>query len=234
MMISRQRERDRIREEQVRLRRARRRQSGVAANLESSSASIHSTIVQPQSSWVTASGEKLRSIIDLFAILWFIVGNYLLFTSNNCAIEAPQLYYTTLAFILMGYFILILPLILCTSAILCLPCVLTVMRALNMTEISGMNQGARADEISKIPVFRYRATVSQTGEQQQQHQNEDVVTSRKSNGFFAKLLKGYRHHDVSELEGGSCEEMRITPSEDAMCCICLSEYEDNDLVCKLW
>jgi hypothetical protein len=58
MMISRQRERDRIREEQVRSRRARRRQSGVTTDLESSNASMHSTVVQPQSNWITSSGEK--------------------------------------------------------------------------------------------------------------------------------------------------------------------------------
>lgn len=105
------------------------------------------------------------------------------------------------------------------------------MRALNMTEINGMNQGARADEISKIPVYRYRATELPSERQQEQ---ENGVVSKKSNGFFAKLLKGYRHHEVSELEGGTYEEIRITPSEDAVCCICLSEYEDNDLICKLW
>lgn len=106
------------------------------------------------------------------------------------------------------------------------------MRALNMTEISGMNQGAKNDEISKIPVFRYRvaSTSTSTAEQQQ----EPAASSKKSNGFFAKLLRGYRHHEVNDSESGSYEDMHISPIEDAMCCICLSEYEDNDLICKLW
>jgi hypothetical protein len=101
------------------------------------------------------------------------------------------------------------------------------MRALNLTEINGMNQGARSEEISKIPVFRYKVSSS---EQQQ----EQAMPSKKSTGFFSRLLKGYRHHEVNDTEGGPYEDMHISSVEDAVCCICLSEYEDNDLICKLW
>lgn len=134
MQYRRRRERDRRREEQVRLRRMQRREARQRARetgvtetevIEPSNASIVSTVVQPRRNFITAWGERLKSLIDLFAVLWFIVGNYLLFTSKTCTREAPQLFYTSLAFILIGYFILILPLVLCTSVILCLPCVLS-------------------------------------------------------------------------------------------------------------
>jgi hypothetical protein len=114
-----------------------------------SNASTHSTtttIIEPRSNWMTSWGERyidnlffllflfcsvliilycrLRSLVDLFAVLWFIVGNYLIFTTQTCARDAPKLFYTSLAYVLVGYFIVIVPLILCTSAIFCLPCVL--------------------------------------------------------------------------------------------------------------
>lgn len=68
--------------------------------------------------------DRLRSLVDLFAVLWFIVGNYLLFSSKTCSAQAPRLYYTSLAYVLIGYLMVIVPILLCTSAIFCLPCVL--------------------------------------------------------------------------------------------------------------
>jgi hypothetical protein len=174
---------------------------------------------------------RFKSLIDLFAVLWFIMGNYLLFSSRTCSRDAPQLFYTSLAFILVGYFIVILPMILCMSVILCLPCVMMIMRELNMIEIEGMDQGRRAEEISKIPVFRFKSS-----SQDQAQQNQSVTTRAASEkGFVTKLLHGYRNQGVNDPESGKAyEDIYITPSEDAMCCICLSEYEDSDLLCRLW
>lgn len=67
---------------------------------------------------------SVKSLLDLFAVLWFIVGNYFLFTSNDCARLAPTLFYTTLVWVLLGYLLILIPLFLCASVIFCLPCVL--------------------------------------------------------------------------------------------------------------
>ncbi|OAD04936.1 hypothetical protein MUCCIDRAFT_36429, partial [Mucor lusitanicus CBS 277.49] len=106
---------------------------------------------------------RLRSLVDLFAVLWFIVGNYLLFSSKTCSALAPRLYYTSLAYVLIGYLVVIVPILLCTSAIFCLPCVMC-----------------------KLIFFIER--------------NPKLISS----------------------------------SHNAMCCICLAEYEDQDLLCRLW
>lgn len=67
---------------------------------------------------------RLKSLLDLFAILWFIVGNYLVFSPSSCALNAGLYYYTILSWIIFGYTILVIPLFACASVVFCLPCVL--------------------------------------------------------------------------------------------------------------
>lgn len=99
-----------------------------------------------------------------------------------------------------------------------------------MTELNEDSQGERAEEISKIPVYCFK--LSQAGEQPQ---GVTTKSSPKSKGFFAKLLHKYQNADVhDDVENRSYEDMYISPAEDALCCICLSDYENNDLLCRLW
>lgn len=67
---------------------------------------------------------RAKSALDLFGVLWFIIGNYMIFSSTTCSDTAQPLYYISLAFIVYGYLILCVPILLCTSVIFCLPCVL--------------------------------------------------------------------------------------------------------------
>ena len=68
--------------------------------------------------------DRIKSLLDMFGIVWFIIGNYFLFTSGQCIREAPSLFYTTLVWILLGYLLVLIPLFLCVSVIFCFPCVL--------------------------------------------------------------------------------------------------------------
>lgn len=99
-----------------------------------------------------------------------------------------------------------------------------------MNEISGMDrQGARVEEISKIPVFRFKVTDEATAEQ-----GVTTKPSKANKGFLSKLMHGYKNQGINDFESGSLEEITISPAEDALCCICLSDYEDKDLLCRLW
>lgn len=68
--------------------------------------------------------DRAKSALDLFSILWFIIMNWLLFSSSTCSSTAPSLYYLTLIFIVFGYIVITIPIILCAAVIFCLPCVL--------------------------------------------------------------------------------------------------------------
>lgn len=107
------------------------------------------------------------------------------------------------------------------------------MRALNISEMDGMNQGGRQEEISKIPIYRFKISDNQ---QTQGVRTQGITTQgsdKKSKGFMGKLFQGRYRHQL-DTEHGTFDDISITPTEDALCCICLSEYEDEDLLCRLW
>lgn len=106
-----------------------------------------------------------------------------------------------------------------------------------------INQGGRDEEISRIPVYRYKAS-SESGinDNSSTSQESSVTTTttqqplrHKEKGLMSKLLRFRLHQHTIDAEQGLhyYDDIFITPDEDALCCICLSEYEDNDLLCKL-
>lgn len=112
------------------------------------------------------------------------------------------------------------------------------MRAFNIN-ISTVMEGGSKEELDKIPIFRYKThTVEQSPEQEQQGcavstPVEGETTKRSKSNFIRRWMK--RRHGVTEQEQSShIEALTISRSEDAICSICLSEYENDDLLCKLW
>ncbi|KAI7868879.1 hypothetical protein BDF14DRAFT_1788795 [Spinellus fusiger] len=60
--------------------------------------------------------------MDQLAILWFIVGNYFVFSSTTCHQTASPVYYLSLALTVYGYFVAACPLLYCIFIMICLPC----------------------------------------------------------------------------------------------------------------
>lgn len=192
--------------------------------------------------------DRAKSALDLFAILWFIIMNWLLFSSSTCSSTAPSLYYLTLMFIVFGYIIITIPILLCAAVIFCLPCVLVGMRVLRVGEVVGMG-GASAEDIKNIPVKRYRSRTSRPLDQddnsitiapstsvQQPQQPETAAQLATKVGIFTKFMMKTRPKgkDAEPQDVRFYEPFEIPNSEDAMCAICLSAYEDDELVCHLW
>ncbi|KAJ3380802.1 hypothetical protein HDU84_005561 [Entophlyctis sp. JEL0112] len=87
---------------------------------------------------------RLKSVLDMFGILWFIVGNWLVFTSSSKCIAVPRdgggggggaalLYRCSVAFLGIGYVLVCVPIVLFLGIVFCLPVVLVwskVMRGL--------------------------------------------------------------------------------------------------------
>ncbi|KAI9322680.1 hypothetical protein BX666DRAFT_1897457 [Dichotomocladium elegans] len=196
---------------------------------------------RPQRRWT----DRLNSLLYVFGIVWFIVGNYFLFTAGACSQTAPVLFFTALVWVLLGYGMILIPVVICASVVFCLPCVLVMMRTLNLGYGPGFVVGATQEEIDALPVYQYyaetrgiqaeqtelgqRENISpQSSEENQQRQQQ---SKKKRPAFFKRLL---RRNKTEKDPGRIYERLTITPVEDALCSICLSEYEDEDLVCKLW
>ncbi|KAI8617693.1 hypothetical protein BC830DRAFT_80950 [Chytriomyces sp. MP71] len=106
--------------------------------------------------------DRLKTMLDIFSVIWFIVGNWWIFTSIGCYRTAPLVYYLSVAFLAMGYVVVSIPIVMCLGIVFCLPCVLIFTRILRIgganpsagTSVSpstlNPGQSTVSDEISKL------------------------------------------------------------------------------------
>jgi hypothetical protein len=117
------------------------------------------------------------------------------------------------------------------------------MRAFNIN-VSNVMVGGTKDEISKIPVFKYKAPLSDDLQQQQQ-QTETVINTTakktaeptmKKASYIRRFMKRHqqKENNISNNSPSINKYLTIPRAEDAVCSICLSEYENDEVVCKLW
>ncbi|KAK4513919.1 uncharacterized protein ATC70_005926 [Mucor velutinosus] len=193
--------------------------------------------------------DRVKSLLDLFAILWFIVGNYLIFSQSECPTTAAPYYYTILAWILLGYLILLIPLLACAAVIFCLPCVLVALRTFSIN-VTNVMVGGTKEEIAKIPVFKYKASANSTATtdntattQTSENANDTntntntcTTTTAKKPSFIRRIMKrpSYHNNPDQQKQNAHLEAITIPRAEDAACSICLGEYETDELICKLW
>ncbi|KAI9281099.1 hypothetical protein BY458DRAFT_499575 [Sporodiniella umbellata] len=165
-----------------------------------------------------ALAENMRPWMELFTLAWFVFGNYLVFGSSNCAHNAPRLYFGTLLFILVDYFLMAVFISVYISAVVCLPHVVATLQNMGFMNIDKKaNREKRKEAIDHLPVYQYKQTL----ELFQPHNNVHRKKELKSSLYFSTDI---------ESEGYGA----ITLEDNAICCICLLCYQENDLLCKLW
>ncbi|KAI7872409.1 hypothetical protein BDF14DRAFT_501749 [Spinellus fusiger] len=181
-----------------------------------------------------AQDNRTKACLDVFAVFWFVIGNYLVFTSTTCAETAMPLYYLTLTIIVYGYIILTVPVFLCTAVIFCLPCVLVGMRLLHVRDGVDMG-GSSAEEMAAIPVYRFQSKPigHPTMPVPPDPSRPLEVQIEKAPPRWLDVLwlhLGLVEHQSQEEPVYGIIEL---PPEDQLCAICLSLYEDSDILCKL-
>ncbi|GAA5817762.1 hypothetical protein MFLAVUS_011315 [Mucor flavus] len=202
---------------------------------------------------VRAWVDRAKSALDFFAVLWFIIGNYMIFSSSTCSDTAVPLYYLSLVLIVYGYLILSVPVFLCTSVIFCLPLLLVGMRLLHVDDGLYMG-GASTEEISEIPVYQFKNTIDTTHVPNTSNAKNDTINNislppkssvdhitidlSKPNppkpGAFDKLWLYLGLIDPPCETEPEYEILEIHDTQDQVCVICLSTYEDGDMLSRLW
>lgn len=154
--------------------------------------------------------DHLKMALDCFFAIWFVVGNVWLFGGRLSASDAPNLYrlcIILLTFSCIGY---AMPFILCAIICCCLPCIISFM---GLRDEMVVTRGASIESINALPTYKFKAKKIQTA-------TESEIDSDGEGGVVAS----------------GTDKERLISAEDAVCCICLAKYVDNEdlreLPCK--
>ncbi|KAK8491166.1 hypothetical protein V6N11_037930 [Hibiscus sabdariffa] len=152
---------------------------------------------------IKALVEYFKMALDCFFAVWFVVGNVWIFGGHSSASEAPNMYRLCIVFLTFSCIGYAMPFIICATICCCLPCIISV---LGFREDLSQTRGATSESINALPTYKFK-----------------VKKCRNGDGKEINLGAG---------EGGvvaaGTEKERIISGEDAICCICLAKYSNND------
>ncbi|XP_015869503.2 E3 ubiquitin-protein ligase At1g63170 [Ziziphus jujuba] len=147
--------------------------------------------------------DHFKMALDCFFAVWFVVGNVWIFGGHSSPSDAPKLYRLCIVFLTFSCIGYAMPFILCATICCCLPCIISI---LGFREDLSQTRGATVESINALPTYKFK-----------------VKKTRNVNG---------EDNDNGVSEGGilaaGTEKERIISGEDAVCCICLAKYADND------
>ncbi|PIN09042.1 Anaphase-promoting complex (APC), subunit 11 [Handroanthus impetiginosus] len=143
--------------------------------------------------------EYFKMALDCFFAVWFVVGNVWIFGGHSSSAEAPNLYRLCIVFLAFSCIGYAMPFILCTTICCCLPCIISV---LGFREDFSQNRGATQDSINSLPTYKFKVKKNKSGNDKE-------------------------NSDGGVVAAGTNKE-RFISGEDAVCCICLAKYANND------
>ncbi|KAK4770019.1 hypothetical protein SAY87_030551 [Trapa incisa] len=147
--------------------------------------------------------EYFKMGLDCFFAVWFVVGNVWIFGGHASASEAPNMYRLCIVFLTFSCIGYAMPFILCATICCCLPCIISV---LGFREDLSRTRGATTEAIDALPTYKFKLKKSRS------RNDRDSNSSAGDGGVVA----------------AGTERERTISGEDAVCCICLAKYANND------
>ncbi|KAK7402315.1 hypothetical protein VNO78_14488 [Psophocarpus tetragonolobus] len=147
--------------------------------------------------------DHFKMALDCFFAVWFVVGNVWIFGGHTSPSDAPQLYRLCIVFLTFSCIGYAMPFILCATICCCLPCIISV---LGIREDFSQNRGATIESINALPIFKFKVKNNENCD------DHDVNAAIDESGILA----------------AGTEKERVISGEDAVCCICLAKYVDDD------
>ncbi|XP_043702735.1 E3 ubiquitin-protein ligase At1g63170-like isoform X2 [Telopea speciosissima] len=170
----------------------------------------HTTVTASQNTRWFAPGrlhalvDHFKMALDCFFAVWFVVGNVWIFGGHSSSSDSPILYRLCMVFLTFSCIGYAMPFILCATICCCLPCIISV---LGFQEDLTQTRGASPDSINALPTYKFK--------------------SKKNGNSNDREFNSEGVGDGGVLAAGTDKE-RIISGEDAVCCICLAKYADND------
>lgn len=135
----------------------------------------------PRGQWIA----RMNNTLECVGFITYLFGNLWLYSSQTCASTAPLLYYLSLMWIIYGYLLISMPLILCSMVICCLPVAMIFLRSRNGLPGSApfsLRRGLSLAQINALPTRAYNARPAasradrpySTSTLNSLHPNEDV------------------------------------------------------------
>ncbi|KAL9242392.1 hypothetical protein vseg_016394 [Gypsophila vaccaria] len=146
--------------------------------------------------------DHLKLALDCFFAVWFVVGNVWIFGGHASASEAPNLYRLCIIYLTLSCIGYAMPFILCAMICCCLPCIISF---LGIREDQNQVRGATEESINALPTYKFKVKKGESDATEQPDSVED-------GGIVAV----------------GTEKERVISGEDAVCCICLAGYADDD------
>ncbi|KAF2304532.1 hypothetical protein GH714_000248 [Hevea brasiliensis] len=146
--------------------------------------------------------EYFKMALDCFFAVWFVVGNVWIFGGHSSASEAPNMYRLCIVFLTFSCIGYAMPFILCATICCCLPCIISL---LGFREDLGQTRGATAESIDALPTYKFK-------ESKNRNSDDSNFCGAGDGGIVA----------------AGTEQERMISGEDAVCCICLAKYANND------
>ncbi|KAF3450799.1 hypothetical protein FNV43_RR06888 [Rhamnella rubrinervis] len=147
--------------------------------------------------------DHFKMALDCFFAVWFVVGNVWIFGGHTSPSDAPKLYRLCIVFLTFSCIGYAMPFILCATICCCLPCIISV---LGIREDLSQTRGATAESINALPTYKFKLKKSGNVDDQ------EIDNAVGEGGILA----------------AGTEKERAISGEDAVCCICLAKYADND------
>ncbi|KAK1413926.1 hypothetical protein QVD17_29663 [Tagetes erecta] len=157
---------------------------------------------------LTTLVDHFKMALDCFFAVWFVVGNVWIFGGHSSSADAPNLYRLCIVFLTFSCIGYAMPFILCGMICCCLPCIISI---LGVHEEMNQRRGASEDSINALPTHKFK--IKKTGNDTKDN-NESGV-------------------DEGGILAAGTDKERAISGEDAVCCICLAKYADNDLLREL-
>lgn len=166
------------------------------------SATINGQAARPLGERLNGLMDHFKMALDCFFAVWFVVGNVWIFGGHSTPTDAPKLYKLCIVFLTFSCIGYAMPFILCATICCCLPCIISL---LGFREDFSQTRGATIESINSLPTYKFKL---QKCENVNDHDNSGT-------GEGGVLAAG-------------TEKERTISGEDAICCICLNKYVDDD------